>query len=275
MAAQQRNILGEICTGKREHVRRCKRERPLAEVAAAAKAAEPPRGFADALRRATKAGGYGLICEIKRASPSKGLIRADFDPPSLARAYAAGGATCLSVLTDAEHFQGAPDHLAAARAAVTLPVLRKDFMVDPYQIVEARAMGADCVLVILAAVDDALGRELAAAADELGMDVLLEVHDRAEVERALAFETALIGINNRDLRTLQVDLATTEALAPDVPPGRLLVGESGLSRPADLERMRKVGVRCFLIGEALMRAVDVEAATRALLAPAATAGATP
>jgi indole-3-glycerol phosphate synthase len=265
MAAGQRNILEEICAGKREHVRRCKRDRPLASLMAAAAAAEPPRGFSAALRGATRSGGYGLIAEIKRASPSKGLIRADFDPPSLARAYAAGGATCLSVLTDAEYFQGSPEHLAAARAAVSLPVLRKDFMVDPYQVVDARAMGADCILIILAAVDDALAKELAAAAEGLGMDVLCEVHDRGEMERAMDFEDALIGINNRDLRTLQVDLATTEALAPHVPPGRLVVGESGLSTPADLARMSTVGVRCFLVGEALMRQANVEAATRTLL----------
>lgn len=265
MTAPQRNILEEICAGKREHVRRCKSERPLSSLTAAAKDAAPPRGFAPALAAAVDGGGYGLIAEIKRASPSKGLIRAGFDPPALARAYAAGGAACLSVLTDAEYFQGAPEHLVAARAAVGLPVLRKDFMIDPYQIVEARAMGADCVLVILAAVDDALAGELTAAAFDLGMDVLCEVHDRAELERALAFETALIGINNRDLRTLSVDLATTEALAPNVPAGRLVVGESGLSAPADLARLSRIGVRCFLVGEALMREADVEVATRTLL----------
>lgn len=267
MAAGQRNVLEEICAGKREHVRRCRRETPLSALATAVASAGPPRGFAAALVRAIDAGGYGLIAEIKRASPSKGLIRADFDPVALARAYARGGATCLSVLTDADHFQGAPEHLGSARGAVGLPVLRKDFMVDPYQVVEARAMGADCILIILAAVDDALAGELASAAGELGMDVLCEVHDAAELERAAAFESALIGINNRDLRTLRVDLATTEALAPKAPPGRLVVGESGLSTPADLARLRAVGVRCFLVGEALMRRADVEAATRALLAP--------
>lgn len=263
------NILEEICAAKREYVRGCKSERPLADLEAAARAADPPRGFARALERAVAGGGYGLICEIKRASPSKGLIRADFEPPLLARAYAEGGAACLSVLTDTPYFQGAPEHLGAARAAVDLPVLRKDFMVDPYQIVEARAMGADCVLIILAAVDDGLVRELASAATGLGMDVLCEVHDRAELERALAFENAMIGINNRNLKSLDVDLATTERLAPDVPEGRLVVGESGLSTPADLARLRKVKVRCFLVGEALMRKADVAAATRALLAPVA------
>ncbi len=271
MTAPQRNILEEICAAKREHVRHCKRERPLSSLDAEAKAAGPPRGFARALTEATAAGGYGLICEIKRASPSKGLIRADFEPRSLARAYAAGGAACLSVLTDAPYFQGAPEHLAEARAAVELPVLRKDFMIDPYQIVEARAMGADCVLVILAAVDDGLARELASTAAELGMDVLCEVHAHGELVRALAFEDALIGINNRDLKTLRVDLATAEALAPNVPDGRVVVGESGLARPDDLARLGKVGVRCFLVGEALMRQADVTAATRALLAPAPTA----
>jgi indole-3-glycerol phosphate synthase len=268
MTAPQRNILEEICAAKREHVRLCKRERPLSSLDAEAKAAGAPRGFARALASATAAGGYGLICEIKQASPSKGLIRADFAPGPLARAYAEGGATCLSVLTDGPYFQGAPEHLAEARAAVALPVLRKDFMVDPYQIVEARAMGADCVLVILAAVDDGLARELASTAAEFGMDVLCEVHAQGELVRALSFESALIGINNRDLKTLRVDLATSEALAPDVPAGRLVVGESGLARPEDLARLGRVGVRCFLVGEALMREPDVTAATRALLAPA-------
>ncbi|MCU0893370.1 MAG: indole-3-glycerol phosphate synthase TrpC [Rhodospirillales bacterium] len=267
MTAPRRNILEEICAAKREHVRRCKRERPLSSLDAEARAADPPRGFARALANATAAGGYGLICEIKRASPSKGLIRADFDPPSLARAYAEAGAACLSVLTDAPYFQGAPEHLAEARTAVELPVLRKDFMVDPYQIVEARAMGADCVLVILAAVDDGLARELASTAAELGMDILCEVHARNELVRALAFESAMIGINNRDLKTLRVDLATTEDLASDVPEGCLVVGESGLATPDDLARLARVGVRCFLVGEALMRQADVAAATRALLAP--------
>lgn len=275
MTAPRRNILEEICAAKREHVRRCKRERPLAEIEEAARAAPPPRGFAHALERAVAKGGYGLICEIKRASPSKGLIRADFEPALLARAYAEGGAACLSVLTDAPYFQGAPEHLAAARAAVDLPVLRKDFMVDPYQIAEARAMGADCVLIIVAAMDDTLAGELASAAAGLGMDVLCEVHDRGELARALAFEGALIGINNRDLKTLRVDLATAEALAPDVPEGRLVVGESGLSTPADLARLGRVGVRCFLVGEALMRQADVAQATRDLLAPAPAVGRAP
>ena len=261
------SVLQRICTDKRELVARRKRERPLGEIATAARSAPAPRGFIARLRRASEASAYGLIAEIKRASPSKGLIREDFDPPSLARAYAAGGATCLSVLTDAPYFQGADADLTAARAVVELPVLRKDFLLDPYQIVEARAIGADAVLVILAAVDDGCARELMATAAELGMDVLVEVHDAAEMQRALTLEAVLIGINNRDLATLEIDLATTERLAPMVPGDRLVVSESGLHAPADLTRMAAIGVHCFLVGESLMRASDVEAATRALLAP--------
>ncbi len=263
--SRTRNILDEICAVKREHVRRCKRDKPLSVVSADAQTAEPPRGFAAALRQAVGEGGYGLIAEIKRASPSKGLIRADFDPAALASAYAAGGARCLSVLTDAPYFQGDPAFLVAARAAVRLPVLRKDFMIDPYQVAEARAMGADCILVILAAVDDILAGELAAAATALGMDVLCEVHDRAELDRAGRIEAAIIGINNRDLRSLRVDIATTEALAPFAPADRLVVAESGLAAPADLSRMAAAGVSCFLVGESLMRQPDVKSATQALL----------
>ncbi|MEX2450027.1 MAG: indole-3-glycerol phosphate synthase TrpC [Rhodospirillales bacterium] len=260
------DVLEKICADKRIHVAECRSRRHFGPVAAGAKAAPPPRGFIESLERAGGHGRYGLIAEIKKASPSKGVIREDFDPVALARAYEHGGATCLSVLTDMPYFQGADEDLTAARAATGLPVLRKDFMIDPYQIVESRSLGADCVLLILAALDDVLIGELESAAEEYGMDVLLEVHNEAELERALACRGRLIGINNRDLKTLAVDLATTERLAPMVPPDRLVVCESGLSTPADLARMAKIGVRCFLIGESLMRENDITAATRALLA---------
>lgn len=260
-----RDVLAEICAHKRDEVAVRKTQRSVSDLEAGARDASPPRGFAKALRTAAE-DGYGLIAEVKKASPSKGLIRADFDPPTLARAYAAGGATCLSVLTDEAYFQGADDYLVSARQSVDLPVLRKDFMLDPWQIAEARALGADCILLIMAALDDELAAELESAAVHYGMDVLVEVHDGEELDRALRLSSPLIGINNRNLKTMTTDLATTEALAARVPGDRVLISESGLFTAKDLARIAVTGARCFLIGESLMRQDDVEAATRLLLA---------
>ncbi|HEX9647308.1 MAG TPA: indole-3-glycerol phosphate synthase TrpC [Alphaproteobacteria bacterium] len=261
------DALARICAAKRAEIGRRKAARPFAALVAGLAEAPPPRPFAAALDRTVAAGGAALIAEIKKASPSKGVICADFDPPALARAYQDGGAACLSVLTDGPYFQGADDHLVKARGAVGLPTLRKDFMLDVYQVLESRLLGADCILVIMAAVSDAVATELADAATATGMDALAEVHDAAELERALRLGAGLIGINNRDLKTLAVDLATTERLAPLVPAGRAVVCESGIADAGDIARMRGHGVDRFLVGESLMRQADVAAATRALLAP--------
>jgi indole-3-glycerol phosphate synthase len=256
--------LAEICATKREEVTARKGLATLADLDGMAEGASAPRGFEAALR-AKAASGFGLIAEIKKASPSKGLIRADFRPAEHALAYQQGGAACLSVLTDAPYFQGHEDYLMDARAACTLPVLRKDFMVDPWQVAEARAIGADAILIIVAALSDPQMLEIEQAAIERGMDVLVEVHDEAEMARAHGLRSRLIGVNNRDLRTFRTDLANTERLAPLAPEGALLVGESGIESHADVQRLARAGVRCLLVGESLMREHDVAAATRALL----------
>ncbi|MFD1612050.1 indole-3-glycerol phosphate synthase TrpC [Sphingomonas tabacisoli] len=256
------NKLDEICAHKRGEVAERKRRTSPAELAERIAAQSAPRGFRRALDTAP---GYGLIAEIKKASPSKGLIRPDFDPPAHARAYEAGGAACLSVLTDERYFQGHDDYLVTARAACSLPVLRKDFMVDPWQVAEARALGADAILIIVAALSDAQMTEIEAAAIEHGMDALVEVHDAGELDRALRLKSRLIGVNNRDLRDFSVDFARTYELVGSAPAGCTFVAESGLTTHADLSAMAEHGVRCFLVGEALMRQTDVEAATQRLL----------
>ena len=258
------NKLVEICNTKRAHIAERKAAISFAELEARAREQSSPRGFRSALDRKTSSG-YGLIAEIKKASPSKGLIRKDFDPPAHARSYEAGGAACLSILTDIPYFQGHDDYLVAARSACTLPCLRKDFMIDPWQVTEARALGADAILIIVAALSDAQMVEIEAAAIEHGMDALVEVHDADELERALALKSRLLGVNNRDLRDFSVDFERTYELVGKAPAGCTFVAESGLGTKTDLDAMAARGVRCFLVGEALMREENVEAATRKLL----------
>ncbi len=263
-AVLETDVLAQICADTRHETARRRERVSLEQMRARAVAAAGPRGFGQRLMRAA-ADGYGLIAELKRASPSAGIIRADFDPPSLARTYAQAGASCLSVLTDMAHFQGSPDDLTAARKAVDLPVLRKDFVLEPWQVYESRALGADCILLIMAALDDDQAVELESIARMLDMDVLVEVHDQHELQRALGLQTKLIGINNRNLKTLQTDLRTTHDLSPLVPPDRFVIAESGIRSHADVLALAEMSVRCFLVGESLLREADVGLATRRLL----------
>lgn len=268
------DVLARICADKRQQVAERRAKTSIENLKSRAASAPPTRGFGSALKEKTAGDGFGLVAEIKKASPSGGLIRPDFDAAALARAYLAGGATCLSVLTDEKHFQGSPEHLIAARKAVDLPVMRKDFILDPWQVYESRAMGADCILLIMAALSDQQARDMEALARSLDMDVLAEVHSADELDRALGLETNLVGINNRNLKTLEVNLRTTLDIAPLVPPDRFVIAESGIRRHEDLQMLSATGVKCFLVGEWLMRQPDVTAATRQLLGlpPATNAG---